>query len=84
MWNTILEKVKAGMLVYWSQVVWFVLGALLGVVLLGGLVSCTTVGNAYEGVKSVGAASLGTVEGIAEGVVEDASKAADLVTGKED
>lgn len=41
MWKTILDKIKGGILAYWSQVTWFVLGVLLGTMLLGGLVSCT-------------------------------------------
>jgi len=42
MWKTILEKIQSGILAYWSQVTWFVLGVLLGTMLLGGLVSCTS------------------------------------------
>jgi len=42
MWQTILEKIKASILAYWSQVTWFVLGCVLGVVVLGGLVSCVS------------------------------------------
>lgn len=42
MWETILDKIKASILAYWSQVTWFVIGCVLGVVLLGGLVSCVS------------------------------------------
>lgn len=40
MWETMKSKIKASILAYWSQVTWFVLGCVLGVVVLGGLVSC--------------------------------------------
>jgi len=104
MWKSILSKVNASLLTHWSQLVWFVVGALVGTVLLGGLVSCRTVekawdgtkgtgaailggtesvlGAGYQGVKDVGNAALGTVEGVVEGAVEDVTKAKTLVTGK--
>lgn len=58
MWKTIQEKIQGGILAYWSQVVWFVLGTLLGAMLLGGLVSCTTVDNTWSGVKQTGRAAV--------------------------
>ena len=58
MWKTIQEKIQGGILAYWSQVVWFVLGTLLGAMLLGGLVSCTTVDNTWSGVKQSGRAAV--------------------------
>ena len=51
MWKTILDKINGGILAFWSQLLWFVLGALLGAMLLGGLVSCTTVETTWNGVK---------------------------------
>jgi len=41
------------LLANWSQLVWFVVGALVGTILLGGLVSCSTVERAEEAVGSV-------------------------------
>ena len=64
MWKSILSKVNASLLTHWSQLVWFVVGALVGTVLLGGLVSCTTVEKTWEGTKGTGAAILGGAEGI--------------------
>ena len=65
MWKTIQEKIQGGILAYWSQVVWFVLGTLLGAMLLGGLVSCTTVDNTWSGVKQTGRAAVdGAVEAV--------------------
>jgi len=43
MWTTIRNKIMAGVVRYWSQIIWFILGLLLGFMLLGGLVSCTPV-----------------------------------------
>ena len=54
MWKTILDKINGGILAFWSQLLWFVLGALLGAMLLGGLVSCTTVETTWNGVKDTG------------------------------
>ena len=56
MWKTILDKINGGILAFWSQLLWFVLGALLGALLLGGLVSCTTVETTWNGVKDTGRA----------------------------
>ena len=55
MWKQILTKVNASLLANWSQLVWFVLGTILGVFLLGGLVSC----QAIDGTKS----AVGSVDG---------------------
>ena len=51
MWKEILTNVNAAILRNWSSLVWFVLGALLGVFFLGGLISCSVVGPAWDGVK---------------------------------
>jgi hypothetical protein len=94
MWKTIQEKIQGGILAYWSQVVWFVLGTLLGAMLLGGLVSCTTVDNTWSGVKQtgraavdgaveVGSAVVGTGEAVVRGVASDVQDAVDVVTGEE-
>lgn len=56
MWKKILKKFNRGVLASWSQLLWFVLGAILGVALFGGQVSCTTVENAWGGVKDTGKA----------------------------
>ena len=42
MWKQILTKINAALLSHWSQLVWFVLGTLMGAVLLGGMVGCST------------------------------------------
>tara|TARA_R110000851_G_scaffold9984_1_gene36597 strand:+ start:2215 stop:2535 length:321 start_codon:yes stop_codon:yes gene_type:complete len=64
MWKSILSKVNAALLTHWSQLVWFVIGALVGTVLLGGLVSCRTVEKTWEGTKGTGAAILGGAESV--------------------
>jgi len=38
MWKTIQEKIQAGILAYWSQTLWFIIGTVLGATMLGGLV----------------------------------------------
>jgi hypothetical protein len=94
MWNTFKEKIKAGVLAFWSQTLWFVLGTLLGVMVLGGLASCSTVNRAWEGTKDtgravvggavgVGSAVVGTAEGVVRGAVNDVNNAMNVVTGKE-
>jgi len=39
MWKQILGKVKAALLSHWSELVWFVIGAALGVFVLAGWVA---------------------------------------------
>ena len=87
MWKQILTKINASLLANWSQLVWFVLGALAGLFLLGGLVSCqaiepikaglTSVDDTVRDVPYVGAVYaipsnvVQGVYGVAEGVVTD-------------
>ena len=39
MWKQILDKIKAALLSHWSELVWFVIGAALGVFVLAGWVA---------------------------------------------
>ena len=87
MWKQILTKINASLLANWSQLVWFVLGALMGLFVLGGLVSCqavdatkaglTSIDDTVRDVPFVGAVYaipsnvVQGVYGVAEGVVTD-------------
>jgi hypothetical protein len=53
MWKLILDKLNAAILTHWSQVVSLILGALLGVFVLAGLMSCSAVTAVEEGVSNV-------------------------------
>jgi|TARA_R110000744_G_scaffold322696_2_gene428639 hypothetical protein len=93
MWKQILTKINASLLANWSQLVWFVLGSLLGVFFLGGFVSCqaieatkgglTSIDDTVRDVPYVGAVyvipsnAVQGVYGVVEGVVTDTI---DLVT----
>ena len=46
MWKQILTKINASLLANWSQLVWFILGSLLGLFVLGGLVGCRAIDGA--------------------------------------
>lgn len=48
MWQTILNKVKTGLVAYWSQFVWFLVGLGLGVVLAGD-VACAKAERGHRG-----------------------------------
>ena len=52
MWKQILSNVNAAILANWSQLVSFVFGALLGIFVLAGLMSCSTIAAVEEGVVS--------------------------------
>ena len=73
MWKSILSKVNAALLTWEGT-------KGTGAAILGGAESVLDAG--YQGAKAVGSAALGTVEGAVEGVVEDATKAATIVTGE--
>ena len=53
MWKQILTKINASLLANWSQLVWFILGSLLGLFVLGGVVSCQAVDSTKAGLTSV-------------------------------
>ena len=79
MWKTILQKVQAGVLAYWSQVLWFILGGFLGVVLLGGLVSCTTVKHTWNGVKDATTATINAAEDVVGAAYKGAKNVGEAV-----
>ena len=53
MWKQILSNVNAAILANWSQLVSFVFGALLGIFVLAGLMSCSTIAAVEEGVSNI-------------------------------
>ena len=81
MWKQILTKVNTALLAHWSQLVWFVLGVVLGVFVLGGLVSCTAVQPAWDGTKEITSTVADTVEGTVSGVYQGVKSA--VVSGVE-
>jgi len=70
MWKQILTKINTALLTHWSQLVWFVLGAVLGVFVLGGLVSCTAIQPAWDGTKEITNTMVNTVENTMTGVYQ--------------
>ena len=81
MWKQILTKVNEALLTHWSQFVWFVLGTLIGIFFLAGLVSCTAIQPAWEGVKGVTDTAVTTTENVVTDVYQGAKSA--IVTGVE-
>tara|TARA_R100000963_G_C4608747_1_gene79869 strand:- start:338 stop:556 length:219 start_codon:yes stop_codon:yes gene_type:complete len=62
----------------------FILGALLGMFVLGGMIGCTVVRPVWDGVKGVTSKTVGAIEGGVEKTYDVVTSPFDALTGGED